>query len=65
MLSTLSKRQCFFLLFKHFLETEITWNQPIIVHNAFSKIRSYVSCHMKGLKQNKPNLSSIKKQRKL
>ena len=31
MLSMLSKRQCCFPLFKQFLETEMTWSQPIEV----------------------------------
>ena len=31
MLSTLSKWQCCFPLFKHFLETEMTWSQLIVV----------------------------------
>ena len=31
MLSTLSKRQCVFSLLKQFLETEMTWRQPIVV----------------------------------
>ena len=31
MLSTLSKRQCFFPLFKQFLETIMTMSQPISV----------------------------------
>ena len=31
MLLTLFKRQCCFPLFKHFLETKMTWSQPIIV----------------------------------
>ena len=30
-LSTFSKRQCFFSLLKQFLETEMTWSQPIII----------------------------------
>ena len=65
MLSTLSKRQCFFPLFKQFLETAITWSQPIIVRECIFKNQTYVSRHVKGLKWNKPNLTPIKKQRKL
>ena len=38
----------FFTLFKQFLETEMTYSQPIIVRNAFPKIRTYVSRHVKG-----------------
>ena len=44
MLSTLSKRQCFFPLFKQFLETEMTWSLTNIVQeNVFSRISTYVS----------------------
>ena len=37
MILTLSKRQCCFLLIKQFLETEITWGQPIIVRECIFK----------------------------
>ena len=37
MLSTFSKRQCFFPLFKQFLENIMTWNQPIIVRECIFK----------------------------
>ena len=37
MLSTLSKRQCFFPLLKLFLETEMTCSQPIIVRECIFK----------------------------
>ena len=37
MLLTLFKRSFFFPLFKQFLETEITWSQPIIVRECISK----------------------------
>ena len=36
-LSALSKRQCFFPLFKQFLETGMTWSQPIIVRECIFK----------------------------
>ena len=36
-LSTLSKRQCYFPLFKQFLETELTWSLPIIVRECIFK----------------------------
>ena len=65
MLLTMSKRQCVFPLFKQFLGTEMTWSQTIIVRECISRVRIYVSRHVKGLKRNKPNLTSIKKQRKL
>ena len=31
------QRKCFFPLFKQFIETEMTWNQPIIVRECISK----------------------------
>ena len=34
MILTLFKRKCLFPLFKHFLETEMTWSQPIIVQKS-------------------------------
>ena len=37
MLSTLSKRQCLFPLFKQFLGTEMTWSQLIIVKKCIFK----------------------------
>ena len=37
MLSTLSKRLCFFLLFKQFLGTEMTGSQTIIVRECIFK----------------------------
>ena len=37
MLSTLSKRQCVFFLFKQFLGTEMTWSQTIIVRDCTFK----------------------------
>ena len=37
MLLMLFKRKSFFLLFKQFLETEMTWSQPIIVRECISK----------------------------
>ena len=37
MILTLSKRQCCFPLIKQFLETEITWGQPIIVRECIFK----------------------------
>ena len=37
MILTLSKRQCVFPLFKQFLETEMTWDQPIIVRQCIFK----------------------------
>ena len=49
-------------MFKQFLETEMTWSQPIIVRDVFSRIRTYVSLRVKGYKGNKPILTSIKKQ---
>ena len=48
MILTLSKRQCFFPLFKQFLETEMTWSQPFIVRECMFKIRAYVLRHAKG-----------------
>ena len=40
MLSTFSKRQCGFPLFKQFLETEMTLSQPIIVRECIFKNQS-------------------------
>ena len=37
MILTLFKRQRFFPLFKEFLETEMTWIQPIIVRECIFK----------------------------
>ena len=37
MLVMLFKRKCFSHLFEHFLETELTWSQPIIVKECKSK----------------------------
>ena len=37
MLLTLYKRKCFFPLFKQFLETEMTYRQPIIERECISK----------------------------
>ena len=37
LLLTLSNWQCFFPLFKQFLETEMTWSQPIIVRECIFK----------------------------
>ena len=37
LLLTLSKRQCFSPLFKQFIETEMTWSQPIIVRECIFK----------------------------
>ena len=37
MLLTLFKRKCFYPLIKQFLETEMTWSQPIIVRECISK----------------------------
>ena len=54
-----------FPLFKQFLGTVMTWSQTVIVRECIFKIRTYVSRHVKGLKRNKLNLTSIKKQRKL
>ena len=69
MLLTLFKRMCFFFPFvKQCLETEeieMTWSQPIIVRECISKNRTCISRHVKGLKRFKPNLTSVKKQRKL
>ena len=65
MLSTLSKRQCFFPLFKQFLETEMAWSQPIIVRECIFKNQNLCLRHVKGKMPNKTNLTSIKKQRKL
>ena len=48
MLLTLFKRKCVFLCLSNFLETEITWSQPIIVRNTFPKIRTCVSRHVNG-----------------
>ena len=54
MLSALSKRQRAFPSFKQFLETEMTWSQPIIVIECIlKKIRTYVSRDAKWLKRNK------------
>ena len=38
--STLSKRHCFFPLFKQFRKTEMTWSQPIIVRECIVKNRN-------------------------
>ena len=53
MLSTLSKQQCIFPLFKQYLETEMTWSQPIIViecrmHFQGSKLMFRVTLMGKG-----------------
>ena len=37
MILTLSKREWFFPLFKQFIKTEITWDQPIIVRECIFK----------------------------
>ena len=37
MILTLSKRQCFFLSFEQFLETEMTLSQPIIIRECIFK----------------------------
>ena len=37
MFLTLLKRKCIFPLFKQYLETEMTWSQPIIVRECISK----------------------------
>ena len=40
MLLTLFKQKYVFPLFKQFLETEMTWSQPIIVRECFSKYQN-------------------------
>ena len=48
MLLTLSKRQCFFsLCLKQFLETEMTWSQPLIVRECIFKNQKF-SVTLKG-----------------
>ena len=37
MFLTLFKKKCFVSLFKQFLETEMTWSQPIIIRECISK----------------------------
>ena len=61
MLSTLSKRQCVFRLFKRFLETKLAWRQPIIVIECIFKNQNLCFASS-GINQ---NLTSIKKQCKL
>ena len=45
-LLTLFKWQCFFPLFKQFLETEMTWSQPIILRECIFENQNlcYASC---------------------
>ena len=44
MLSTLFKRQCFPPLFKHFVETEMTWSQPNIVRECIFQKSELMFC---------------------
>ena len=47
-ISTLSKRQCCFHLFKQFLETEMTWSQRTVVRVCIFTNQNLCLRHVKG-----------------